>query len=257
MEILTELKYYIGILVNNFSNVSLNIYIICMIALCFLILHKLRNRRILSTISVYFSFFPVLIHEIGHAFAAQIIGGRVDDIHMVLSHKQQQLTGKQGYATTRANSKFKFMVITFFGYVAPPLMLFSGVYLAYKDMTFIFLFLCIIFLVFYFAMTKQKWIPLVLLLVVGYVCYNIVVQHYSLVTISTSVIYNILLGLLLGETIQSIIITTKTNFSKNHSEWDGSAMKSLTLIPTTFWWLLWTIISLISIYKVFEILLYT
>lgn len=55
MEILTELKYYIGILVNNFSNVSLNIYIICMIALSFLILHKLRNRRILSTISVYFS----------------------------------------------------------------------------------------------------------------------------------------------------------------------------------------------------------
>ena len=64
-----------------------------------------------------------------------------------------------------------------------------------------------------------------------------------------------LLGLLLGETVQSIIITTKTNFSKKSSEWDGSAMRSLTLIPSTVWWLLWTFISITSIYKVFGILL--
>lgn len=255
MAILSEIKYYINMLINNFSNVSFNIYILLAVALVFLILHKLRYLPVLSTISIFFSFFPVLIHELGHAFAAQIIGGRVDDIRMVLSQKQQQESGKQGYAITRAKNKFQFMVITFFGYVAPPLMLFSGVYFAYKDMTFIFLFLCIIFLVFYFAMTTQKWIPLILLIAVGYACYNIIIQHHSLVTSSTSIIYNMLLGLLLGETVQSIIITTKTNFSKKPSEWDGSAMRSLTLIPSTFWWLLWTFISIISIYKVFGILL--
>lgn len=254
METFSEIKYYIELLINNFSNVNLNIYIIIIIAFLFLLLHRLRNKPLLSTLSIGFSFFPVLIHELGHAFAAQIIGGRVDDIRMVLSQRKQQETGKQGYAVTKANRKLKFIIITFFGYVAPPLMLFSGVYFAYNDMTFIFLMLCILFLIFYFVMTTQKWIPLILLIMVGYACYNIIVQHYSLATTSTSIIYNILLGLLLGETVQSIIITTKTTFSKQTSEWDGSAMKSLTLVPVTVWWLAWTAISLFTMYEVFGML---
>lgn len=254
MAIISEIQYYIDVLMNNFSNVNLNVYLLLVTAILFLILYKLRYMRVISTISVCFSFFPVLIHELGHAFAAQIIGGRVDDIQMVLSQKKQQETGKQGYAVTRANNKFKFIIITFFGYVAPPLMLFSGVYFAYKDMTFIFLILCILFLIFYFVMTKQKWIPLILLIIVGYACYNIIVQHYSLVTGGTSIFYNLLLGLLLGETIQSIIITTKTTFSKQTSEWDGSAMRSLTFVPVTFWWLAWTFISVLSMYEVFGML---
>lgn len=254
MDVISDLQYYMELLINNFSNVNLNVYIITIVALLFLILFKLRHISVLSSISVIFSFFPVLIHELGHAFAAQIIGGRIDDIRMVLSHKQQQESGKQGYAVTRAKNKFQFIIITFFGYVAPPLMLFSGVYFAHKDMTFIFLSLCIIFLVFYFVMTTQKWIPLILLMIVGYACYNIVIQHYSMITSSTSIIYNVLLGLLLGETIQSIIITTKTNFSNKSTEWDGSAMRKLTFLPITFWWIIWTFISIISIYEVYNML---
>lgn len=253
MNTFSEIKHYVELLITNFSNVHLNLYILFTITILFLAFHALRNKPILSTISIGFSFFPVLIHELGHAFTAQIVGGRVDDIRMVLSQKKQQESGKQGYAVTRANHKLKFVVITFFGYVAPPLMLFSGVYFAYNDMTFIFLLLCLLFLVFYFIMTSQKWIPLILLLIVGYACYNIIIQQYSLVTASTSFIYNVLLGLLLGETIQSIIITTKTTFSKQSSEWDGSAMRSLTFLPVTFWWFVWTFISAVSMYKVFII----
>lgn len=254
MNTFSEIKHYAELIIANFSNVNLNLYILLSIGVLFLLLHRFRNKPIISTISIGFSFFPVLIHELGHAFAAQVVGGRVDDIRMVLSQKKQQETGKQGYAVTRANHKLKFVIITFFGYVAPPLMLFSGVYFAYNGMTFIFLLLCILFLIFYFVMTSQKWIPLILLLIVGYACYNIIIQHYSFVTTSTSFIYNALLGLLLGETIQSIIITTKTTFSKQTSEWDGSAMKSLTFIPVSFWWLIWTLISAVSMYKVFTIL---
>lgn len=254
LDVLSELKHYTNILIDNFSNVNLKIYTILIVALLFLILHKLRNIPILSTISVYFSFFPVLIHELGHAFAAKIIGGHVDDIRMILSEKQQQKTGVQGYANTRASDKLEFIVIAFFGYIASPLMLYFGVYFAYKDMTFIFLFLCILFLFFYFFMTKQKWIPLILIIAVVYACYNIIFQQYSLATSSTTVIYNILLGLLLGETIQSIIITTEATFSKQNFEWDGTTMQNLTLIPVTFWWLIWTLFSVFSMYKVFGML---
>lgn len=59
MDVLSELKHYSNIFIDNFSN------------------------------SIYFSFFPVLIHELGHVFAAKIIGGHVDDIRMILSEKQQ------------------------------------------------------------------------------------------------------------------------------------------------------------------------
>lgn len=226
----------------------MNTYLILGITLVFLALYKLRKYPILSTISVGFSFFPVLIHELGHAFAAQVIGGHVEDIRMILSNKKQQASGKQGYATTKANHRFKFIFITFFGYVAPPLMLLSGIYFAYHSLTFVFLFLCIFFLIFYFAMTKQKWIPLLLLIIVGYGCYNIIFQHHPIIINSTSIIYNILLGLLLGEVIQSLFITTQITFSKNTDEWDGSALKMLTHIPTIFWWLVWTLISVCSIY---------
>lgn len=57
--------------------------------------YTFSNKKL--TRSVYASFFPVLIHELGHAFAAQLTGGQVQDIRMVMSAKKQEVTGKQGY----------------------------------------------------------------------------------------------------------------------------------------------------------------
>lgn len=254
MELYFKIQDYISLLIQNFSNVKLNTVIIFCITILFILLSKFRHGRILSSISILFSFFPVLIHELGHALSARLVGGHVDNIHMVLTQREQVSTERQGYAETRANSNFKFIIITFCGYIAPPIMLFLGVYLAYKEKTFIYLFICIGLLIFYFAVTKQKWIPIILLIAVSYSCYNIIIQQDTFITNSISFIYNVLLGLVLGEIIQSIIITTKITFNKKGSEWDGTAMKNLTLIPVFFWWLLWTTISCVSIYKVLNML---
>lgn len=239
----------ISIIISSFSNVFLNIYIVLITTIAFLILHKFRTIPIVRNISIATSFFPVLIHELGHAITAQIVGGKVEDIRMVLTYRQQQATEKQGYAVTKANSKMKFMFITFFGYIAAPLMLYSGIYLAAKGMTAIFLFLCIISLLFYLVKTTQKWIPLILILLVVYACYNLIYNDYKPITISTSIVYNLLLGLLAGETIQSIIITTKTTFSRTKKDWDGYAMQRLTFIPVYFWWLIWTLFSMYVLYQ--------
>lgn len=262
MDIITELfsPFYdiyqkiatsLALVTNSFSNVFLNLYIILITAIIFLLLHKFRTIPIVRNISIAASFFPVLIHELGHAITAQLVGGKVEDIRMVLTYRQQQATEKQGYAITKANSKLKFVFITFFGYIAAPLMLFSGVYLAAKDMTAAFLFLCIISLFFYLAKTTQKWIPIILILLVIYSCYNLIYDGYEPITISISIIYNLLLGLLAGETIQSIIITTKIAFSRTKTEWDGSAMRKLTFIPVYFWWLVWTLFSIYMLYQSF------
>lgn len=250
-DIYQKIVVTLSLVINSFSNVFLNIYIILITAVIFLLLHKFRTIPIVRNISIAASFFPVLIHELGHAITAQLVGGKVEDIRMVLTYRQQQATEKQGYAITKANSKLKFVFITFFGYIAAPLMLFSGVYLASKEMTAAFLFLCIISLFFYLAKTTQKWIPIILILLVIYTCYNLIYDDYKPIAISISIIYNLLLGLLAGETIQSIIITTKIAFSRTRSEWDGSAMRKLTFIPVHFWWLVWTLFSVYMLYQSF------
>ncbi len=248
------LNYYVQTFISLFSNIHLSIITIIITAIIFIILHNLRHLPIVRNISVYVSFFPVLIHELGHAFAAQIFNGQVDDIHMVLSPKKQQETGKQGYAITKARSRFTFIIIAFMGYVSAPLMFFLGCYLITHNLSFIFVALCLLFVLFYLAKTKQKWIPFILLLIVIYSGYNVYTNATSDTNLIIDSVYNILLGLLLGETIQSIVITTKIAFSNQQTEWDGSSMYNLTHIPAIFWWLAWTLISILCIYNTYPIL---
>ncbi|PTI79916.1 hypothetical protein BU064_03510 [Staphylococcus succinus] len=247
------LNYYVQTFISLFSNIHLSIITIIITAIIFIILHNLRHLPIVRNISVYVSFFPVLIHELGHAFAAQIFNGQVDDIHMVLSPKKQQETGKQGYAITKARSRFTFIIIAFMGYVSAPLMFFLGCYLITHNLSFIFVALCLLFVLFYLVKTKQKWIPIILLSIVIYSGYSVIMNSNNDPNLIIDSVYNILLGLLLGETIQSIVITTKVTFSHTKSEWDGSAMHNLTHIPAIFWWFIWTIISIFCVYNSYEL----
>lgn len=252
-EFFSPLQYYIQLFIDSFSNIQLHLSVIAITSISFVILHNLRHLPILRNISVILSFFPVLIHELGHAFAAQIFGGQVADIHMVLSPKKQQATGKQGFAITTGKNRFSFIFITLMGYISAPLMLFLGCYLIIKDLSFVFVALCLFFTAFYFVKTKQKWIPLILLLIIVYSGYSIIFEPNPYTMIIISIVYNLLLGLLLGETYQSIIITSKITFSKKKPEWDGSAMKDLTHLPVVFWWFIWTSFSIMCTYKAYQL----
>lgn len=248
------LNHYAQSFINVFSNINLSIMTIIVTSIIFILLHNLRHMPILRNISVLISFFPVLIHELGHAFAAQIFNGKVEDIHMVLSAKKQQETGKQGFAITKAGSRFTFIIISFMGYISAPLMFFLGCYLIIHNLSFIFVALCMLFVLFYLVKTKQKWIPLILLIIVIYSGYSVYIDTNNNTNLIINSVYNILLGLLLGEIIQSIVITTKITFSNTNTEWDGSALRRLTHIPEIFWWLIWTLISLMCIYNTYLIL---
>lgn len=71
---------------------------------------------------------------------------------------------------------------------------------------------------------------------------------YQIVLNSMGIIYSILIGMLLAESIQSIITTFKVNFLDRNSTWDGALLKQKTYIPSTFWWLIWTCVSLYAAY---------
>lgn len=248
-----QFKAFITTFINSFSNISINTNIIISIAILFLILHNLRHLPIVKNISVYVSFFPVLVHEMGHAFVANILGGYVKDIHMVMSPKKQQITGQQGYAITGSKSKFSSILVAFSGYIAAPLLFLTGCYLIQKDLSFIFVLINIYITLFYFLNTRQKWIPLLLIIILLFTGYNIFWDSSPLTFILINAVYNVLLGLLLGETIQSLVITTKVNFKGNDSNWDGAVLKRLTHIPTTLWWLIWASFSVFSIYETFTL----
>lgn len=234
---------YLHAFMNTFSNIQIQMYVVITTAIIFMILHRLRDVPIIKTVSIYTSFFPVLVHELGHAFAAQITGGHVADIQMIMTARKQNATGKQSYAETLAKHRISFILIAFSGYIAAPLMLFLGFYFVKQQLSFVFVGICFVFILFYLTHTKQKWIPLILLTCILYIGYAIFVETNPIILSSINLAYSIYLGLLLGETIQSIIITTKIVFSRSKQAWDGTNLEQLTHIPQHFWWLVWVIIS--------------
>lgn len=243
---------YLHTFMNTFSNIQIQIYTVIITAILFMILHRLRHVPIIKTISIYTGFFPVLVHELGHAFAAQITGGHVADIQMIMTARKQNATGKQGYAETMAKHKISFIIIAFAGYIAAPIMFYLGFYFVNQQLSFVYVGICLIFVIFYLSHTKQKWIPMILLIVVIYIGYAIFVETNPIILNSINSAYSIFLGLLLGEIVQSIIITTKITFSRSKQDWDGTNLEQLTHIPQHFWWLLWIIISLFVIFHVFK-----
>ncbi|MBO1996671.1 hypothetical protein J4714_12060 [Staphylococcus epidermidis] len=64
-----------------------------------------------------------------------------------------------------------------------------------------------------------------------YISYAIFVKTSPFVLNSIHWAYSVFLGLLLGETIQSTIITTQMTFSRSKQGWDESYLKQLTHIP--------------------------
>lgn len=235
---------------SHFNDIQLNNLIILAIVVIFITLHYLRTIKILKQLSILLSFFPVLIHELGHAFAAQVTGGYVHEIHMVLTPKQQQRSGTQGFAITSNKNKISEVITIFMGYISAPLMLILSIYLIIHEKSYIFIILCIFFALFYVVHSKQKWIPLILTIVCLYFGYNIYFEGYMIILNSIDIIYSILIGLLLGETIQSIITTFKVHFIERNNTWDGALLKQKTFIPSTFWWLIWSIFSLYAVYYV-------
>lgn len=150
---------------------------------------------------------------------------------MIMTSRQQNTTGKQGYAETIAKHKISFMIIVFAGYIAASLMFYLDFYFVQHQLSFVDVGICLFFVIFHFTHTKQKWIPLILLIGLIYISYAIFVKTSPFVLNSIHWAYSVFLGLLLGETIQSTIITTQMTFSRSKQGWDESYLKQLTHIP--------------------------
>lgn len=232
------------------SNIKISSSVIILTAFIFLFLHGKRNHPVLAQLSIIAGFIPVLVHEIGHAMMTSLTRGYVKNIYMVLTPKGQLKSGAQGYAETAGRNWVSNIIKTFAGYAFPPLVMTAGVLLAVNGYALLFIALLVIFALYYFWHTSQKWLPILFIAILAYSGFNLItaMSEWSQSLISTG--YSVIIGLLLGEVLQSIAITSRVNFSTGNKEWDGTAMRRLTYLPSTLWWMLWTILSGWSIWTV-------
>ncbi|WP_157998019.1 hypothetical protein [Staphylococcus epidermidis] len=56
------------------------------------------------------------------------------------------------------------MIIVFAGYIVEPLMFYLGFYFVQHQLSFVYVGICLFFVIFHFTHTKQKWIPFILLI---------------------------------------------------------------------------------------------
>lgn len=237
----------------SFSFVTISLWIVLITAGIYLFLHGRRYNGIFAQLSIIAGFIPILIHELGHAVTASVTKGRVTNIYMVLTPGRQRDEGRQGYTETASRSRLSSMLVTFAGYAFPSLMFLSGVFLAVHGYSIIFMGLLTLFFVYYLMHTSQKWLPILIIILLVFVIINMVASFSEWADTIINIGYNIVLGLLLGEMIQSILLTSRIVFS-NDIEWDGTAMKRLTHLPVTLWWLIWSAISIWSIYQSWQLI---
>ncbi|MFC1451092.1 hypothetical protein ABXK36_35395, partial [Bacillus cereus] len=62
---------------------------------------------------------------------------------MIMTSRQQNATGKQGYAETIAKHKISFMIIVFAGYIAASLMFYLDFYFVQHQLSFVDVGICL------------------------------------------------------------------------------------------------------------------
>jgi hypothetical protein len=237
----------------SISLINISLWVILITAGVYLFLHGNRHHHIFAQLSIIAGFIPILIHELGHAVTASVTKGRVTNIYMVLTPGRQRDEGRQGYTETASRNPFSSMLVTFAGYAFPSLMFVGGVFLAVHGYSIIFMGLFTLLFVYYLVHTSQKWLPFLIIILLTFVIINMAGSFSEWIDFAVSTGYNIVLGLLLGEIIQSILLTARVTF-KRGIEWDGTAMKRLTHVPVSLWWLIWSAISIWSIYQSWQLI---
>lgn len=232
------------------TSIELHLVWIVLIALVYIVVHNLQRFAVTRTLDIYLNYIPTLIHEIGHIIFNRVSGGRANDLVVVVSPAERRETSQQGFAVTQSDSRLGEAVTTFGGYVMPPLMLYLGfVAIRYQYPSLYILTLLLIFLYFVFI-TSRKFVPVLIVAFLGVLLYfNFTSEHVVALHTLVVVTYHFVLGVLLGEVLQSSWTIIKLTISRDAPSWDGSALRELTLLPVTLYSVIWIGINGYTVYQ--------
>lgn len=236
------------------STIQLHILWVILIGFLYVIIHQYRHKSLNRILDIYFNYIPVLTHEFGHIIFNKLSGGKARDFVIVASPKERMHTSQQGYAITQSKGRLGQIITTFGGYVMPPAMLYLGFLAIQWQYPSLFITLYLFIFCYFVVLTSRKLLPIIIVIVLGTLLYFLITSDNQLITMNLiAICYHFILGVLLGEVLQSSWTIFKLTFSKQAIEWDGSALKELTNIPIFFFSLIWIIINLFTLYKLANI----
>lgn len=236
------------------SLIQLNLYWVVLIALIYVLIHSYRTKPINQILDIYLNYIPVLTHEFGHILFNKISGGKAKDLVIVSSPSERIETSQQGFAITQSKSRLGQSITTFGGYVMPPLMLFIGFWALDSQYPSLFITAYLIIFIYFLILTSRKLLPIIIVILLFTLLYFLFQSDNQLMMFYiVAITYHFILGVLLGEVIQSSWTIFKLTFSHQSVTWDGSTLKSLTYIPTFIFSIIWIAINLFTIYQLFHV----
>lgn len=235
------------------SVIQLNLYWVVLIALIYIFIHAYRNKPINQFLDIYLNYIPVLTHEFGHILFNKISGGKAKDLVIVSSPSERIETSQQGFAITQSKSRLGQAITTFGGYIMPPIMLFIGFWALDSQYPSLFIATYLIIFIYFLILTSRKVLPIIIVILLFTLLYFLFQNDNQLMMFYiVTITYHFILGVLLGEVIQSSWTIFKLTFSRQSITWDGSTLKSLTYIPTFVFSAIWIAINLFTIYQLFH-----
>ncbi|MBO3065897.1 M50 family metallopeptidase [Staphylococcus shinii] len=235
------------------SVIQLNLYWVVFIALIYVLIHSYRTKPINQILDIYLNYIPVLTHEFGHILFNKISGGKAKDLVIVSSPSERIETSQQGFAITQSKSRLGQAITTFGGYIMPPLMLFIGFWALDSQYPSLFIVAYLIIFIYFLILTSRKVLPIIIVILLFALLYFLFQSNNQLMMFYiVAITYHFILGVLLGEVIQSSWTIFKLTFSRQPTTWDGSTLKSLTYIPTFVFSVIWIAINLFTIYQLFH-----
>ena len=233
--------------------ITLKFYIIVLIGILYILIHHYRYHPVLAYLDILLNYIPVLTHEFGHILFNKISGGRAKDLVIVTRPYERQMTSQQGYAITQSTSKLGHGITTLGGYILPPIMLLVGAASAHSEHPIIFLICYIAIFIYFLILTSRKWSPIIILILLVTLFIFILQQaQYTFTHTIMSYSYHFILGVLLGEVIQSSWTIVKLTFQRPKTQWDGQALADMTHVPSIAFSLIWISINGYSLYLLFQ-----
>ena len=113
-----------------YESVELYLWVVIAVAVLYNVFKLINpHKGVTGFFGNIMGYFPTIVHEFGHVIGCKLMFGRVDDIVLVHTRKNQQKGGAYGYAVTYNKGRIARTVKAFLGYVFPPLLLGLFIYL--------------------------------------------------------------------------------------------------------------------------------
>lgn len=233
------------------TNIQLHFKWVVLISILYICVNIFKNRRGFHTLFIALNYLPVLTHEIGHIIFNKISGGKPLDLVIVANPSERMETGQQGFAVTRSKDRLNQVITTLGGYIMPPVMLYLGFITVGHQYPSLFITAYLLIFVYFLLITSRKALPLlIIVLLIALLFFLLNNDNQLMMGYIVSVTQHFILGVLLGEVLLSCWVIVTLTFSKNDIEWDGSALKNLTLIPTFIFSTFWIVLNLYTVYYI-------